>query len=85
MFTQTPYPFDIDRFLERGNFPESFLAETPLDARRWRQQYVDSLISGDVLDFEEISNICAMRLVFELLKQRVGSIISIYKYNISKA
>lgn len=73
---QTHYPFDIDRFLEWGNFPEPFLAETPLDAQRWRQQYVDSLIRGDVLDFDEISNMRAMQLVFDLLKRRVGSPIS---------
>ena len=67
---------DIDRFMERGSFPEPYLAEDPLDAKRWRQQYVDSLLRIDVLDFENIQNLKAIRLVFELLRERVGSPIS---------
>ena len=35
--------YTIDHFLERGGFPEPFLAENSIDAKRWRLQYVDSL------------------------------------------
>lgn len=68
--------YTIDRFLERGGFPEPFLAEELVDANRWRLQYVDSLLRVDVLDFENIHNLNAIRLVFELLRERVGSPIS---------
>ncbi|MBI5274121.1 MAG: ATP-binding protein [Chlamydiales bacterium] len=68
--------YTIDRFLERGGFPEPFLAEELVDANRWRLQYVDSLLREDVLDFENIQNLNAIRLVFELLRKRVGSPIS---------
>ncbi len=68
--------YTIDRFLERGGFPEPFLAEDLIDANRWRLQYIDSLLRVDVLDFENIHNLNAIRLVFELLRQRVGSPIS---------
>ena len=67
---------DLNRFLERGGFPEPFLCNDPVDARRWRLQYVDSLLRIDVLDFETIHNLKAIRLVFELLRSRVGSPIS---------
>ncbi len=67
---------DLDRFLERGGFPEPFLFDDPVDAKRWRLQYVDSLLRIDVLDFENIHNLKAIRLVFELLRERVGSPIS---------
>jgi len=70
----SPYP--IERFLERGGFPEPFLALDDIDADRWRLQYVDSLLRIDVLDFENIQNLKAIRLVFELLRQRVGSPVS---------
>lgn len=70
------YPYTLDHFLERSGFPEPFLAETSLDAERWRLQYVDSLLRVDVLDFENIQNLNAIRLVFELLRERVGSPIS---------
>jgi len=66
----------LERFLNRGGFPEPFLADTDVDANRWRLQYVDSLLRTDVLDFDNIQNLNAIRLVFELLRSRVGSPIS---------
>jgi hypothetical protein len=69
-------PYTIDRFLKRGGFPEPFLAEDDVDADRWRLQYVESLLNIDVLDFEAIHNLKTMRLIFELLRERVGSPIS---------
>lgn len=68
--------YTLDRFLERGGFPEPFLDADLVDANRWRLQYVDSLLRIDVLNFENIQNLNAIRLVFELLKERVGSPVS---------
>lgn len=73
---QMNIPYTIDRFLERGGFPEPFLSDTLTDANRWRLQYVDSLIRHDVLDFENIHNLRAIQLIFELLREKVGSPIS---------
>ncbi len=69
-------PYTLEHFLERGGFPEPFLTKTLVDADRWRLQYVDSLLRVDVLEFEEIQNLNAIRLLFELLRERVGSPIS---------
>lgn len=66
----------LENFLEKGNFPEPFLTTNIVDAKRWRLQYVDSLLRTDVLDFENINNVKAIRLLFDLLKDRVGSPIS---------
>lgn len=68
--------YELERFIERGGFPEPFLTDTLLEANRWRLQYTDSLLREDVLDFENIQNVKALRLVFELLRERVGSSIS---------
>ena len=68
--------YSVERFLERGGFPEPFLAQDLIDAKRWRLQYVDSLLRIDVLNFENIHNLNAVRLVFELLRERVGSSVS---------
>ena len=73
---EDPLSQDIDRFIIRGGFPEPFLVKNPVDAKRWRMQYVDSLLRVDILDFENIHNLKAIQLVFELLKQKVGSPIS---------
>jgi len=67
---------DLDRFISRGGFPEPYLAEDPVDADRWRLQYIDGLIRTDILDFEKIHDFRAMQTVFELLRSRVGSPVS---------
>lgn len=73
---QLKQPLDVDRLMVRGGFPEAYLSESDLAAKRWRMQYTESLIATDVLDFETIHNVRAMRTVFELLRARVGSPIS---------
>ncbi len=42
----------------------------------YRQQYINSLMREDVLDFDNIQNLRAIQLVFSLLRSRVGSPIS---------
>ena len=69
-------PVDMHRLIERSGFPEPYLAETNLDAKRWRIQYTDSLIRIDVLDFNNIGNLRAIQMIFELLRRKVGSPIS---------
>jgi predicted AAA+ superfamily ATPase len=68
--------YTIEKFLERGGFPEPFLAEQKVDADRWRMQYVDSLLRVDVLDFDNIQDLNGIKLLFELLRERVASPIS---------
>lgn len=67
---------DIDRLIEYGGFPEPFFAEDAIQATRWRSQYIDSLLSTDIFDIDLIQNMKAMRLIFELLRYRVGSPVS---------
>jgi len=67
---------DMQRLIDRSGFPEPFLADDPVDANRWRLQYIDGLIRTDVLDFEKIHDFRAIHLVLELLRRRVGSPVS---------
>ncbi len=69
-------PCNIDYLLERGGFPEPYLAESNVDAKRWRLQYIESLLRVDVLDYKSIENLQAMRMIFDLLRRKVGSPIS---------
>ena len=66
----------VERLIERGGFPEPYLIPEALDAKRWRLQYINSLLSTDIFELDKIQNIKAMRLLFELLQHRVGSPIS---------
>ena len=69
-------PTDMNRLIERGGFPEPYLTENSIDAKRWRLQYTDSLIRTDALDFNNLGNIRAIQMIFDLLRQKVGSPIS---------
>jgi len=63
--------------IERGGFPEPCLAERADDAQRWRRQYATDLIREDVLEFSRLHEINTMRVFFELLRERVGSPLSL--------
>ncbi len=66
----------IDRFFERGCFPETFLSEDLDDVARWRNQYVDTILREEVFNLEKIDKLKELKLVFEILRRRVGSPVS---------
>lgn len=72
----TKWEGDLSRLLERGGFPEPFLAEDAVEADRWRLQYVDGLIREDVFTIDTVENLKSLQLVLRLLQSRVGSPIS---------
>ncbi len=65
-----------EKFLDRGGFPEPFLAKDRTDADRWRMQYADGLVRTDVLDFEKIHDFKALQMVLDLLRSRTGTPVS---------
>lgn len=67
----------LTRILERGGFPEPFLAEQAVDAQRWRQLYLEGMIRDDILEFSRIGEIRAMRMFVDMLRNRVGSTASL--------
>ncbi len=67
----------LDHLLQRGGFPEPCLAADTLQADRWRAQYITDLIREDVLEFSRVQEIGTMRLFVELLRERVGSPLSL--------
>jgi hypothetical protein len=67
----------LERLMQRGGFPEPCLADNPEDADRWRRQYFTDLIREDVVEFSRLHEINTMRLFVELLRERVGSPVSL--------
>ena len=67
----------LDHLLKRGGFPEPCLAADAAQADRWRAQYFTDLIREDVLEFSRLHEINTMRLFVELLRERVGSPLSL--------
>jgi len=72
----TSYENDIHRLLQRSGYPEPFLADDIETVDKWRDIYADTLLRKDVLDFTDVDNWLAMRQVFEILQNRVGSPVS---------
>ncbi len=73
---QAHEPADMERLINRGGFPEPYFTEELLDSKRWRVQYINSLLSTDIFEIETIHNLKGMQLVFNLLRNKVGSPIS---------
>lgn len=67
----------LTHLLERGGFPEPCLATTDEEADRWRNDYFSDLVREDVLEFSRLQEITTMRLFAELLRERVGSPLSL--------
>ena len=67
----------LTRIMERGGFPEPFLADLATDAERWRQTYLDGVIRDDIPEFSRVGEIRAMRVFVDMLRSRVGSPLSL--------
>jgi len=63
----------LNRF---GGFPEPFLSGSETEATRWRNQYYTDLVREDILEFSRIQEVKAIRLLLEMLRERVGSPLS---------
>ncbi len=59
-----------------GGFPEPFLSGSETEAGRWRNQYYTDLIREDILEFGRVQEIKTIRLLVEMLRNRVGSPLS---------
>ncbi len=67
----------LAHILERGGFPEPFLADQATDAERWRSLYLEGMIREDILEFSRVAEIRAMRVFVDMLRSRVGSPLSL--------
>jgi uncharacterized protein len=80
-FTLDEYPAGIDqaevfsRLMRLGGFPEPFVANDEREARRWRNARLDRVLQEDIRDLESIKNIQTLRLMVDLLRQRVGGMV----------
>ncbi|MGE0528188.1 MAG: ATP-binding protein [Bdellovibrionales bacterium] len=66
-------PEAFRRLLRLGGFPEPFLGNDEVEARRWRRERFARVLRDDVRDLEPLRNIQSLELLVELLRTRVGS------------
>lgn len=73
----TMSPYEAVSALNRlGGFPEPFFSSSDEHAQRWRQQYYTDIVREDIMDFSRINEIRSIRLLLEMLRNRVGSPLS---------
>ncbi|MEN8153057.1 MAG: ATP-binding protein [Acidobacteriota bacterium] len=68
---------NLDKLNQLGPFPEPFLSGSEIEASRWRNQYFTNIIREDILDFSRINEIHTMKLLLQMLRERVGSPLSV--------
>ena len=69
----------FSKFLNRGGFPEPLLiSKNENEVKRWREQYIFSLIREDIPDFKNIQHYKKMETLLYLLRESVGSPLSVH-------
>ncbi len=64
------------RMTRLSNFPEPFLRNSEVYAKRWRKTHLSAIVREDLLDQEKIREIKSIELLIDLLRTRVGSTVS---------
>lgn len=62
----------LSQLLTLGGFPEPLLENDQREAKRWRRERFDRVLFEDIRDLEPIRNLQSLRLLTDLLRQRVG-------------
>jgi predicted AAA+ superfamily ATPase len=73
--TNTVFP--LQDILRLSGFPEPLLRGSEGHAKRWSRLRLERLLTEDVRDFRNISDLHALRNLVELLPERVGSPFSV--------
>ena len=91
LFSHTLLPFSVfelsqlnksinfSKLLNRGGFPEPLLiSKNENETERWREQYMFSLIREDIPDFKSIQHYQKMKTLLYLLRENIGSLLSVH-------
>ncbi len=68
---------NLIRLWNRGGFPEPYLADTAIDAKRWSAEYRKRLVEEEVRTLENIKTLGSLELLATRLPKLVGSTLSI--------
>lgn len=69
--------FPPEDLMQLSGFPEPLLSGRPTHTKRWSRLRTERLLAEDVRDLRAVSDLAAMRVLFDLLPYRVGSLLSI--------
>lgn len=66
----------LENLLTLSGFPEPYLSQDPRFYKRWRETHLDIILRQDLVETETVKNIRGLELLVELMRDRVGSLIS---------
>ena len=69
--------FPVEALLRLGGFPEPLLAGSEPKARRWSRLRTERLVHEDLRDLRHVHDLQAVRVLADLLPERVGSLLSV--------
>jgi predicted AAA+ superfamily ATPase len=75
-FLKTDPETALENLLERSGFPEPYLSNNTAEYRRWRNTHLNIILKQDLTETENLRNMSSIELLVELMKERVGSILS---------
>lgn len=68
---------NFQRLFQFGGFPEPLLSQNERDLRRWHNERIERLFKDDILELEMIRDLSKVKLLADLLPERVCSPLSI--------
>jgi len=72
----SPSP-DLAALLEFGGFPEPLFRQNRRHLRRWHNEKIERMFRDDITSIEQIRDLGTMKLLSDLLPERVGSLFSV--------
>lgn len=75
-FSERNYSTELDLLFEYGGFPEPLFKQNKREQRRWSNEKVERLFREDVRDLHQVRDIQSMKLLSDILPERVGSLFS---------
>ncbi|MFN0063443.1 MAG: ATP-binding protein [Myxococcaceae bacterium] len=66
-----------ESLLALGGFPEPLFAASENKAKRWSRLRIERLVQEDVRDIRAVADLSGLRLLADLLPDRVGSLLSV--------
>jgi predicted AAA+ superfamily ATPase len=81
VFKEIPIPSDwphqeFDALFKFGGFPEPIFRQNERFLRRWHNEKIERMFREDVVSVEQVRDLERMRLLSDLLPERVGSLFS---------
>lgn len=68
---------ELEILFQFGGFPEPLVKQNKRILRRWHNEKVERLFREDIRDMEQIRDLDSMKLLSDLLPEKVGSLLSI--------